>query len=140
MFDRKLRQQCQDLHSQVERLSAEKQAMQRELEDTRELLRQTQQEQHQLNGMSRFRERLQSELSHFQDSLSDTRDGVVAQAEQLRVEVEKQREHQGVFQQTSSLLAGFSSALGGMSSRASRAYRVSNCCKAGWAISAASSS
>ena len=115
MFDRKLRQQCQDLHSQVERLSAEKQAMQRELEDTRELLRQTQQEQHQLNGMSRFRERLQSELSHFQDSLSDTRDGVVAQAEQLRVEVEKQREHQGVFQQTSSLLAGFSSALGGMS-------------------------
>lgn len=115
MFDRKLRQQCQDLHSQVERLSAEKQAMQRELEDTRELLRQTQQEQDQLNGMSRFRERLQSELSHFQDSLSDTRDGVVAQAEQLRVEVEKQREHQGVFQQTSSLLAGFSSALGGMS-------------------------
>jgi methyl-accepting chemotaxis protein len=115
MFDRKLRQQCQDLQNQVERLVAEKQAMQRELEDARELQRQTQQEQHRLNAMSRFREQLQVELNNFQESLSATRDGVVAQAEQLRVEVEKQREHQGVFQQTSTLLAGFSNALGGMS-------------------------
>ena len=115
MFDRKLRQQCQDLQSQIQHLSAEKQAMQRELEDARELLRQTQQEQHQLNAMSRFREQLQAELSNFQDSLSSTRDSVVVQAEQLRVEVEKQRDHQGVFQQTSTLLSGFSSALGSMS-------------------------
>ncbi|WP_277373507.1 methyl-accepting chemotaxis protein [Pseudomonas sp. AA-38] len=115
MFNRKLRQQCHDQQRQIERLEAERQAMQRELEDARELLRQTQQEQNQLNAMSRFHEQLQQELGHFQESLSATRDGVVVQAEQLRVDVDKQREHQDVFHQTATLLAGFSAALGSMS-------------------------
>ena len=117
MFSNKWRLRCESLQHDMQRLEAEKSALQRELEDLRALQQQSQHEQNALNGVSRYHSELQGKLGRFEESLAETRDGVVAQAEQLRSEVDKQRQHSGVFQETSSLLAGFSSSLSSMAAQ-----------------------
>lgn len=114
MFGGKWRQRSEELESQVNQLSRENQQLREELEGLRRQgqARHTEADgvlaQHQLHG------ELHGKLGLFANSLSDTRDSVVAQAEQLQVEVEKLQRHQGVFQETSSLLGGFSGALASM--------------------------
>jgi len=114
MFDRKWRLRCESLEQEVSRLGQEKSAMQRELDELRSLHQQSQQERNELNGVTRYQHELHGKLSRFEDSLSQTRDGVVAQAEQLNQEVAKLEQHSGIFQQTSVLLAGFSDSLSSM--------------------------
>ena len=82
MFDRKWRLRCESLEQEVSRLGQEKSAMQRELDELRSLHQQSQQERNELNGVTRYQHELHGKLSRFEDSLSQTRDGVVAQAEQ----------------------------------------------------------
>ncbi|SIS13132.1 Chemoreceptor zinc-binding domain-containing protein [Aquipseudomonas alcaligenes] len=117
MFNKKWRLRCEALQQDVQRLQAEKSALQHELDDLRSLQQQSQHEQNALNGVSRYHTELQGKLGRFEESLAETRDGVVAQAEQLRSEVDKQRQHSGVFQETSTLLAGFSSSLSSMAAQ-----------------------
>lgn len=117
MFSRKWRLQNETLKAEVERLQQDKQALQRELEDLRSLQEQTEQEQTVINSVSRYQHDLQGKLVLFGESLGQTRDAVVAQAERLRDEVEKQHEHSGVFRETSDLLGAFSGALGGMAAQ-----------------------
>ena len=114
MFDRKWRMHSEALQQQVSQLEQEKRAMQQELEALRSLQQSNQQELTDLNVQSRYQSQLHSKLDQFEDSLSQTRDGVVTQADQLRGEVNKLRQHSGVFEQTSALLGGFSSSLGTM--------------------------
>ncbi len=114
MFNNKWRLRCESLQSEVAQLQRDKQEMQRELNDLRSLQQQSQDEQNSLNSVTRYQHELHGKLERFEESLSQTRDGVVAQAEQLRSEVDKQRQHSGVFQETSSLLGGFSSSLSSM--------------------------
>lgn len=57
---------------------------------------------------------LHERLVLFRDSLSQMRDGVVANASSLGREVESLRKNGDVFGETSRLLSGFSAALGGM--------------------------
>lgn len=101
MFDRKWRLRCESLEQEVSRLGQEKSAMQRELDELRSWHQQSQQERNELNGVTRYQHELHGKLSRFEDSLSQTRDGVVAQAEQLNQEVAKLEQHSGIFQQTS---------------------------------------
>ena len=112
MFDRKWRMHSEALQQQVSQLEQEKRAMQQELEALRSLQQSNQQELTDLNVQNRYQSQLHSRLDQFEDSLSQTRDGVVTQADQLRGEVNKLRQHSGVFEQTSALLGGFSSSLG----------------------------
>ena len=114
MFDRKWRMHSEALQQQVSQLEQEKRAMQQELEALRSLQQSNQQELTDLNVQNRYQSQLHSRLDQFEDSLSQTRDGVVTQADQLRGEVNKLRQHSGVFEQTSALLGGFSSSLGTM--------------------------
>ncbi len=114
MFDRKWRLRCEVLEQDVSRLGQEKAAMQRELDELRSLHQQNQQERNELNGVSRYQHELHGKLSRFEDSLSQTRDGVVAQAEKLSREVANLEQHSGIFQQTSTLLGGFADSLGSM--------------------------
>ena len=114
MFDRKWRLRSEMLEQEVARLDREKQLLSRELEELRSLQAQSQQEQNNLNGFTRYQFELHGKLQRFQDSLSDTRDGVVAQAGSLRSEVDNLRQNSGVFQETSALLGNFSGALSSM--------------------------
>lgn len=108
------RQRCENLQREVDQLQRDKQSLQHELDDLRSLQAQSQSEQNDLNSVTRYQQELHGKLERFEESLSQTRDGVVTQAEQLRGEVDKQRQHSGVFQETSSLLGGFSAALSSM--------------------------
>ncbi len=114
MFDSKWRLRCENLEQEVSRLNQEKLTMQRELDAFRSQNQQDQQERSDLNVATRYQHDLHSKLSQFEDSLSQTRDGVVAQAEQLSREVTKLEQNSGIFQQTSALLGGFSDSLSGM--------------------------
>lgn len=114
MFDRKWRLRSEALQQQVSQLEQEKHAMQQELEALRSLQQSNQQELTDLNVQSRYQNQLHSKLEQFEDSLSQTRDGVVIQANRLRGEVDKLRQNSGVFERTSALLGGFSSSLGTM--------------------------
>ncbi len=114
MFDRKWRLRCEALQQQNDRLEQEKRSLQQELEALRSLRLSNQTEIDARNATSRYQEQLHEKLALFGDSLSQTRDGVVQQAEQLRGEVDRLRENSGVFEQTSALLGGFSTALGSM--------------------------
>ncbi|WP_339080633.1 methyl-accepting chemotaxis protein [Pseudomonas sp. TMP9] len=114
MFDSKWRLRCESLEQEVSRLNQEKLAMQRELDALRSQNQQDQQARSDLNGVTRYQHDLHGKLSQFEDSLSQTRDGVVAQAEQLSREVTKLEQNSGIFQQTSALLGGFSDSLSGM--------------------------
>ena len=114
MFDRKWRLRSEALQQQNDRLEQEKRSLQQELEALRSLRLSNQTEIDTRNATSRYQEQLHEKLALFGDSLSQTRDGVVQQAEQLRGEVDRLRENSGVFEQTSALLGGFSTALGSM--------------------------
>lgn len=114
MFDRKWRTRCAVLEQQVSTLEQQNQALVRELDELRSLQVQSQQEQHNLNGVTRYQFELHGKLDLFHQSLSQTRDGVVEQAGNLRGEVESLRQNSDVFQQTSTLLGNFSDALGHM--------------------------
>ena len=114
MFDRKWRLRSEALQQQNDRLEQEKRSLQQELEALRSLRLSNQTEIDARNATSRYQEQLHEKLALFGDSLSQTRDGVVQQAEQLRGEVDRLRENSGVFEQTSALLGGFSTALGSM--------------------------
>lgn len=114
MFDRKWRLRSEALQQQNNKLEQEKLSLQQELDALRSLQASNQKELNQHNADSRYQSDLHGKLALFEESLSQTRDGVVAQAEQLRSEVDRLRQHSGVFEQTSVLLGGFSSALGGM--------------------------
>ncbi|MDO9321009.1 MAG: methyl-accepting chemotaxis protein [Pseudomonas sp.] len=96
------------------RLQQDKQAVVLELEALRSLQAQSQQEQQSLNSLTRYQFELHGKLDRFQESLSQTRDGVVDQANNLRSEVVNLRQNSGVFQETSALLGGFSGALSTM--------------------------
>ena len=114
MFDSKWRLRCESLEQEVSRLNQEKSSMQRELDELRSLTQQNQQERNELNGVTRYQHELHGKLARFEDSLSQTRDGVVAQADQLSREVSKLEQNSGIFQQTSALLGGFSESLSSM--------------------------
>lgn len=111
MFSSRWRHRCAELEVQAGRLEQEKLALQQEIQALRELNAQTQQEQHTANGYSRYQHELHEKLARFEESLQQTRDGVVTQAENLQAEVLRLRENSGVFAATSQLLSGFSSAL-----------------------------
>ncbi len=114
MFDSKWRMRCKMLEQQVSRLEQDNQSMTIELNELRGLQAQTQQEQDSLNSVSRYQFELHGKLDRFQFSLSQTRDGVVAQSNNLRNEVINLRKNSGVFQETSALLGNFSGALTSM--------------------------
>lgn len=114
MFSSRWRQRCAELEVQAGRLEQEKLALQQEIQALRELNAQTQQEQHAANGYSRYQHELHEKLARFEESLQQTRDGVVIQAESLQTEVLRLRQHSGVFAETSQLLSGFSNSLEGM--------------------------
>jgi methyl-accepting chemotaxis protein len=114
MFSSRWRQRCAELEVQTGRLEQEKLALQQELQTLRELNTQTQQEQQTANAYSRYQQELYEKLARFEESLQQTRDGVVIQAESLQTEVLRLRQHSGVFAETSQLLSGFSSSLEGM--------------------------
>lgn len=114
MFSSRWRQRCAELEVQTGRLEQEKLALQQELQTLRELNTQTQQEQQTANAYSRYQQELYEKLARFEESLQQTRDGVVIQAESLQTEVIRLRQHSGVFAETSQLLSGFSSSLEGM--------------------------
>ena len=54
MFNKKWRMRCEALQQDVQRLQAEKSALQHELDDLRSLQQQSQHEQNALNGVSRY--------------------------------------------------------------------------------------
>ncbi len=114
MFDRKWRLRCENLEREVSRLNQEKAVLQQELEAQRSLQQQSQQAHTELHGVTRYQHELHGKLARFEESLSQTRDGVVTQAEQLNQEVIKLDQSRGIFQETSTLLSGFSSSLNGM--------------------------
>lgn len=114
MFGGKWRLRCESLQLEVTRLQQDKQAALLELEALRSLQAQSQQEQQGLNSLTRYQFELHGKLDRFQQSLSQTRDGVVEQSSSLRSEVINLRGNSGVFQETSVLLSGFSGALTAM--------------------------
>jgi methyl-accepting chemotaxis protein len=114
MFDRKWRLRCESLEQEVRRLEQDKLATQRELVELRAFQQQTQLDSNELNRVTRYEHELHGKLARFEDSLQQTRDGVVQQAERLGHEVEKLNQNSGIFQETSALLAGFSDSLGSM--------------------------
>ncbi len=111
MFSSRWRQRCAELEVQTGRLEQDKLTLQQEIQALRELNAQTQQEQQAADSYSCYQLELHKKLARFEESLQQTRDGVVSQAENLQAEVLNLRENSGVFAATSQLLSGFSSSL-----------------------------
>ena len=89
MFSSRWRQRCAELEVQTGRLEQEKLALQQEVLALRELNAQTQQEQQIHNSYSRYQHELHEKLARFEESLQQTRDSVVGQAESLQTEVQQ---------------------------------------------------
>ena len=111
MFGGKWREQVSAQARELEELKRQNQALQQENQQLSELLAQTQGEQDQLNGYSRYQCELHSKLGMFEESMKQTREGVVSQAETLRGEVDHLKANSGVFSETSELLSSFSTSL-----------------------------
>ena len=114
MFNRRWRQRCANLETQLNALEQDKQALEQEVQALRAQVIQDRDQQQVLEHYERYQQDLHSKLERFDESLQKTRDGVVAQAESLQGEVVHLRDNSNVFAQTSALLAGFSSSLGHM--------------------------
>ena len=114
MFNRRWRQRCANLETQLNALEQDKQALEQEVQALRAQVIQDHDQQQVLEHYERYQQDLHSKLERFDESLQKTRDGVVAQAESLQGEVVHLRDNSNVFAQTSALLAGFSSSLGHM--------------------------
>ena len=114
MFNRRWRQRCANLETQLHALEQDKQALEQEVQTLRAQVTQDRDQQLVLAHYERYQQDLHSKLERFDESLQKTRDGVVAQAESLQGEVVHLRDNSNVFAQTSALLAGFSSSLGHM--------------------------
>ena len=114
MFNRRWRQRCANLETQLNALEQDKQALEQEVQTLRAQVTQDRDQQLVLAHYERYQQDLHSKLERFDESLQKTRDGVVAQAESLQGEVVHLRDNSNVFAQTSALLAGFSSSLGHM--------------------------
>ena len=111
MFGRKWREQVSAQARELQELKQQNLALQQENRQLTDLLAQTQGEQAELNAYSRYQCDLHSKMGMFDESMKQTRDGVVSQAETLRGEVDHLKANSGVFSETSELLSSFSTSL-----------------------------
>ncbi len=111
MFSGKWRTRVAEQDDELVALRRENEALRQENRQLADLVAQTQAEQAALNGYSRYQSELHDKLGMFDDSMKQTRDGVVHQAEILRGEVDHLKANSGVFAQTSEMLSSFSSSL-----------------------------
>lgn len=117
MFNQKMRLRCAELELRVSGLEQENHTLAQELEELRALTVHTPEELHETNEKNHYQLQLHNGLGLFHDSLSQTRDGVVVQAENLREEVVNLRKNSNVFQDTAVLLGNFSGSLNNMAER-----------------------
>lgn len=114
MFSKKWRLRCDSLELEVTDLKQEKLDIQRDFESLRTEKSHANQEQASLDSFNNYQHELHEKLGHFKSSLSQIRDDVVSQSQVLGHEVDNLQQHSSVFQETSTLLTGFSSSLGRM--------------------------
>ncbi|MCS5516683.1 hypothetical protein NWF32_22115 [Pseudomonas qingdaonensis] len=111
MFGGKWREQVNAQARELQELKQQNLVLQQENQQLTDLLAQTQGEQAELNAYSRYQCDLHSKMGMFDESMKQTRDGVVSQAETLRGEVDHLKANSGVFSETSELLSSFSTSL-----------------------------
>ena len=114
MFNKKWRLRCDSLELEVASLKQEKFEIQRDAETLRTEKSHANQAQASLDSLNDYQHELHGKLGHFKSSLSQIRDDVVSQSQVLNREVDNLQQHSNVFQETSTLLTGFSSSLGNM--------------------------
>ena len=128
MFGGKWREQVNAQARELQELKQQNLALQQENQQLTDLLAQTQGEQAELNAYSRYQCDLHSKMGMFDESMKQTREGVVSQAETLRGEVDHLKANSGVFSETSELLSSFSTSLTSIPSASNPASRFSARC------------
>lgn len=111
MFIKKWKLRCEKL--EISLINAEQKilSLEKELEELKNATALMENKILTTSGEINYQQQLHEKLNIFQDSLSQARDGVVAQSENLNNEVLKLRDNSSIFQDTATTLGEFSSAL-----------------------------